>query len=58
MDRKRYHGNIAILQAAARQARIDPNQNDHALRRLAEYLRANGRTDRRADRRSDAMLSP
>jgi len=35
MDRKRYHGNIAILQAAARQAKIDPNENDHALRRPA-----------------------
>ena len=57
VDRKRYDGNIAILQAAARRTRIDPNENDHALRRLAAYLRANGRTDRRSDRRSDAMLS-
>ena len=35
VDRKRYNGNIAILQAAAGRARIDPNEKDHALRRLA-----------------------
>jgi len=38
VDRELYDRNIAILEDAVRRARVDANQKDHALRRLAGYL--------------------
>lgn len=46
VDRETYDRNIAMLEAAVQRARVDPNEKDRSLRRLAAWMRRadNGRT--------------
>jgi hypothetical protein len=44
VDRELYDKNIAILEQAARRAKVDSNEKDNALRRLATYLASDAGT--------------